>query len=209
MLDKAAATGTRVRVIALEPVPKIFAELKRRVHAEALDDSVELLNQCAGREFGTARMYIAEGLAGSHSMVRDQGTGVEVDVEVTTIEDICNSREIERVDLLKIDAEGADFDVILGALPLLRENRIRVLQFEYNHCWIDARRYLRDVFELADRHGLAVGKLVGDGIEIYPVWHPELERFIEGNYVIGHLETLQQLGGKSGSFDASNTYALD
>ena len=34
------------------------------------------------------------------------------------------------VDFLKIDAEGHDFEVILGAFNLLKENRIRLIQFE-------------------------------------------------------------------------------
>jgi hypothetical protein len=38
--------------------------------------------------------------------------------------------------------------VIKGALPLLREGRIGVLQFEYTIRWIASRSFLKDIFEI-------------------------------------------------------------
>ena len=96
-----------------------------------------------------------------------------------------------------------------AAVPLLREGKVGVLQFEYNLCWMDGRRFLKDVFDLAGELDLCVGKLVASGIEIYPDWHFELERFIEGNFVLGRREALEAVGGVMGHFDQSNTYAAD
>ena len=56
-------------------------------------------------------------------------------------------------------------------------------QFEYNHRWILGRFFLRDAFELVQAFGYRVGKLTPRGVEFYPGWDPELETFVEGNYV--------------------------
>jgi hypothetical protein len=90
---------------------------------------------------------------------------------------------LEQLALVKIDTEGHDLAVLRGARDLFASQRISVAQFEYNHRWIYARCYLRDAFELFEPLGYRVGKLTPAGVEFYPSWDPELETFIEGNYV--------------------------
>jgi len=209
LLDLAGAAKVPVCVHAFEPVPRVHAELEKRIRAHPSATGVVLVPECVGAEVGRARMHVAEGLAGSHSLVHEAASGEEIEVPVTTLEAHAREHGLASIDLLKIDAEGLDFDIIRGALALLREGRVGVLQFEYNSCWIDARHFLRDVFELVEPLGLAVGRLVQGGIEIHPTWHAELERFIEGNWVLGREALLRQLGGRVGHFDAANTYALD
>jgi len=212
MLDAARGAGIRASIHSFEPVPMVHDELLRRVAASPDADAVRCVPKCVGSEPGTARMNVCAGLAGSHSLVR-KSEGRDhvdvIDVPVITIADYCNENGIESIDLLKVDAEGFDFEVILGALPLLRAGKVSILQFEYNLCWIDGRHFLKDVFDLAHELGFVVGKLLPTAIEIYPHWHAELERFIEGNYALGRREALEAAGGVVGSFDASNTYAAD
>jgi FkbM family methyltransferase len=52
--------------------------------------------------------------------------GVEdrVDVPVTTLDDYCHRRAIERIDILKMDIQGAELTALRGAESLLREQRI-------------------------------------------------------------------------------------
>jgi hypothetical protein len=66
---------------------------------------------------------------------------------------------------------------------LLAEHRISVVQFEYNHRWISAHFFLRDAFEFLLPLGYRIGKLTPRGIEFYPAWDPDLETFVEGNYI--------------------------
>lgn len=56
-------------------------------------------------------------------------------------------------------------------------------QFQYNHRWIHARAFLLDAFELLTPLGYRLGKLTPFGVEFYPHWDPELETFVEGNYI--------------------------
>ncbi len=43
-----------------------------------------------------------------------------------------DSRDVDHIDLLKIDVEGAEWDVIQGAETLLKENKVKFIQIEYS-----------------------------------------------------------------------------
>jgi len=105
------------------------------------------------------------------------------EVRLTTVDLYCEANSITEVHLLKIDAEGHDFEVIAGASKMFDRHAIRVLQFEYNHRWIGSRNYLRDVFAFLNPKGYTIGKLTGAQVEFYPNWQWELESYVEGNYI--------------------------
>lgn len=143
------------------------------------------LNQAAAScEEGEATLFKPHEMAGSSSL---HGTGVadalHETVRTLTLDRYCAEHNIEHIHLLKIDAEGHDHHVLLGAGHLLVRGAIDLVQFEYNHRWIEARHYLKDVFDLVVPCGYDVGKVTPQGIEWYPEWSPQLETLIEANYV--------------------------
>jgi hypothetical protein len=66
-----------------------------------------------------------------------------ISARLVTIDDEIERLGCEAVDLLKIDAEGADFMVLRGARRSLEAQRIRLVQFEYNVPWLQAGATLR------------------------------------------------------------------
>ena len=79
-------------------------------------------------------------------------------------------------------------------------------QFEYNYLWIYSRHYFKDVFDFIKGTGYCVGKITPGGVELYEQWHPELDRFIAGNYLLLHPDALNWFVTHKGQFDAYNTY---
>ena len=110
-----------------------------------------------------------------------------------TLETYAGTAPLDHIWLLKIDAEGHDLAVVRGARELLAQQRVSVVQFEYNHRWIYGRFYLRDAFELLKPLGYSVGKLTPSGVEFYPEWDPDLETFVEGNYIAAAREVAGRL----------------
>jgi FkbM family methyltransferase len=51
-------------------------------------------------------------------------------VDVTTIDDYCAANGIERIDILKIDTQGSEFDVVKGAEAMLRKGAIHLIYLE-------------------------------------------------------------------------------
>lgn len=67
-------------------------------------------------------------------------------IRLTTLQAYCARADVAEIDLLKIDTEGHDLAVLRGAGPMIREGRIRRVQFEYGPPNLYARVFLRDVF---------------------------------------------------------------
>lgn len=75
-------------------------------------------------------------------------------VSISKLDDYCQKREIKIIDLLKLDVEGHELDVLQGAATMFRENRIRMVTFEFGGCNIDSRTYFQDFYQFFTSYGL-------------------------------------------------------
>ena len=185
LLSEAARTGKQVRVHAFEPAAATFDELRGNL-LPAFAGSVTLTQGGVSDHAGGGTLYKVHEMAGSNSIHGVAGTtdGMSSEtISLCTLEGYCASTGVDSIDLLKIDTEGHDHLVLTGARDLLVRGAIDVIQFEYNHRWIGARRYLKDVFDYLPPLGYEIGKVTSGGIEWYGGWSPELETFREGNYL--------------------------
>ena len=184
LLERARHTGQlqQLALHAFEPSEFTCALLRERLPTWVRVNQVALSN---GERRST--LYVAAAGAGRNSLhdhhLDGPGQATTEPVTTTTVDAYLHQAGISTVDLLKVDTEGHDFRVLAGAEQSLRRQCIRVVQFEYNHRWVRARHFLKDAFDLVQPLGYRVGKVTARGIEAYPSWDPELETFIEGNYV--------------------------
>lgn len=59
----------------------------------------------------------------------DDGARLE-EVTLETLDEFCREHQVERINYLKIDTEGSDFEVLKGAVRMLAEQRIDVVEVE-------------------------------------------------------------------------------
>jgi len=165
---------------AFEPSGYTFTRLAQALAGQP----VRLQRAALSERAGSAPLYIAAPGAGVNSLHEAApGTQETELVPVTTLAAYADRCLLDDIALVKIDTEGHDLAVLRGAVPLLSAGRIAAIQFEYNYRWVFARAFLRDAFELLQPAGYRLGKLTPSGVEFYPGWDPELESFVEGNYV--------------------------
>ena len=126
-------------------------------------------------------------------------------IKTYTAFDYCEINNIKKIQLLKVDTEGHDYHVITGAFQLLTQERISVLQFEYNHRWINSKHFIKDVFVLMEKLPYKIAKIQSTHLLVYNRWHFELERFFECNYVLVHEGCLNWFRVKFVDYDFSNT----
>lgn len=74
-------------------------------------------------------------------------------VKITTIDKALERHHLNKVDFLKIDAEGYDLHVLKGAANSLAQQKIKYVQFEYNAPWAEAGSTLIDAFNFLKQHG--------------------------------------------------------
>jgi FkbM family methyltransferase len=73
----------------------------------------------------------------------------------------------ENIDILKIDVEGADFDVLLGSEWLLSKKKIKFIQIEYSTHYTLAGRSFQDVIDLVTKYGYSLYHFNGEDFEPY------------------------------------------
>ena len=118
------------RVICYEPSPANFTQLERNTRGR---DGIEAVCEAVADAPGVLRLYRPED--GSHSygftLYPEPGLGAERfdafdEVKATTLDALFERHRIARCDLLKIDAEGAEYAIFYGAsdATLARVDRI-------------------------------------------------------------------------------------
>lgn len=99
------------RIIAFEAIPKKAQKLIKKF------PDVTVFNYAVSDTSGKSKFYINEKLSGYSSLNKTNGT-VEIDVDVSTIDTLIN---INDVDVIKIDIEGAELGALRGAVKLINK----------------------------------------------------------------------------------------
>jgi FkbM family methyltransferase len=147
-LIMADAVGQRGRVMPVEPTPRL-AELLR----ETLDvngfPNVTVVQKAASRTHGdTLRLVVPPRRSMNAYLSEVAGpTDVVFDVETVTVDAL--TREWPRVDLIKIDVEGAEEDVWQGMRRTIVQNPGLVVILELNVARYEDPRNFLEAIELA------------------------------------------------------------
>jgi FkbM family methyltransferase len=186
----ALAALPAARVHAFEIAPATAEKLSRHAagHADRLVVNRTGLSDAAGTatlhytpQSDTASSLVgaAMAVAAAHHRVTEVQT---LTVPVTTGDSYVAAHGLDRIDLLKIDVEGAELAVLRGFQDSFARGLIDVVQFEYGLVNLRTRIFLEDFYTFFDRHGFAVGKLFPDGVGFKP-YALEDEDFIGLNFV--------------------------
>lgn len=117
---------------------------------------------------------------------RSIAASATIEVPTTTLDAYAKEHGIEEIDLLKVDVEGAELAVLRGARGLLASGKIRLVQFEYGDTWIDARTFLKDLFDFnaALPAPYVLYRIGLSGLTRVPAYHASLEHFMYQNYLL-------------------------
>lgn len=114
------------RVISFEPHPHTFERLKEHV---TLNDpgNVTLVNKGIGQHVDTARLYqVVETNSGMNRILADADlvrSTPFVDVHLSPLEPVLEGAGVPHVDVIKIDVEGFEMEVLLGARAVIERDR--------------------------------------------------------------------------------------
>jgi FkbM family methyltransferase len=196
LIGAASGRSGGIELHVFEPVPESRAKLQEALAGPIRSGDIRVNGIALSNESKTVQIYVPHFTGGTSTLHPDSAVNYEqvLDVETSTVDRYIAENSIDHVDLLKIDTEGNDFRVLHGAMDSLRNGKIGVVQFEYNHRWIHARSYLKDVFDLVQATPYRIAKVCSTALEIYTNWHPELERFFETNYALVHERLIVPLG---------------
>ena len=148
----AAYSHPATRVIAYEPFPGSYALLVRNIAKNGVSNVIPR-QEAVWREAGEIRLDLS---AGEPLQIASNaaGDGGKVAVPAVTLAGLLAQHKIERIDLLKLDCEGAEYPILMGA-PAETLAKVERIVMEYHD---------RD----ADQNYLTLGEfLIDSGFRVF------------------------------------------
>jgi FkbM family methyltransferase len=126
----ASVAGSAGRVLAFEPESTNCGLMKRNIELNGYKN-IEVFQLALSDSNGEASLYLGD-RCDYHSLLRDQPerkAGV-IAVKTRTLDSFLEEFGQNRVDMIKVDVEGAELEVLRGAREVLRRNPDVVLLLE-------------------------------------------------------------------------------
>jgi FkbM family methyltransferase len=122
--------GANGKVFAVEPVPQTVKVLKFNIKLNGLRN-VNVVDKAAWNSYCKLKMRVAFGEFGGASFFRN---GVEIDVDAIPLDDVLE--DVPKIKLIKIDVEGAEYEVLQGLKQSLIRTEYVVLELsrKVNEC---------------------------------------------------------------------------
>ena len=148
-------TGVACEVHYFDPDPKSIDTLSQQTNENTksffnsfgLSDTNSTLEYFPAYQSFVDRTDTFRRLGGAHRRKIDGRTEL---FELKTAEDYITKTKVEKIDFLKIDTEGFEFNVLKGFGDKL--SIVKYIQFEYGGCFPDAGITLTDVIDYLKSH---------------------------------------------------------
>ena len=153
--------GAEGRVFAFEPAPQPYEGLRQLLDANALASRVTPVQAAVSSSEGTATFF-ATGADGANRIVDGAADGT-ISVPTVTIDAVCR-RERVLPRFIKIDAEGAELDVLRGARETIAAagKELKLYVEMHPHLWSDVGATRAALEAEMARQGLRAERIDGD-----------------------------------------------
>lgn len=128
----AAKQAIRGIVVAFEPVPFLADRIKNNIQGNNLTNVTLEPMAVSGANQETS-FYLSDAHNGCHSLYkRDISDGNKITVKTVTLEDYCNKSQIKIINHLKLDCEGAEYEIFQSLSLNFLQTRIEKISMEFH-----------------------------------------------------------------------------
>jgi FkbM family methyltransferase len=130
----AATTARDVTIYAYEPMAEFYRLMKENIRLNRLGGTIKCFDSAVSSDTQMRELFIEGADLFFPSLVAPSldGPTRKVRVSCTTLAEILDSNKLQRIDLLKMDCEGAEYE-ILYTTPARYFDRIREIRMEYHN----------------------------------------------------------------------------
>ncbi len=167
--------GESGKVYAFEPTSTTFQKLKDRLENQDVKN-ISLFQKAIFSENKTVEInefpeeYSMWNSMGKPHMYNPKNSQEEIPIVKTemvqyiTLDWFCQEENIGHINYLKIDVEGAEFDVLLGSIKLLQKKTIDFIQFEISKKMLEGlNRNAADTFQILIENGYECHRIEDEG----------------------------------------------
>jgi len=132
--------GKKGRVISIEPQTRLQNIINKNIKLNRISN-VELFQLCISNKVGKEVIYLSPELnTGSSGVLKKQKYKVATEnVDSMTLEDLIDKLQIKKVNLIKIDIEGSEYEAILGSKKLFEDKIIKNIALELHPKFLKKR----------------------------------------------------------------------
>lgn len=142
-------------VHSFEPNEKSFNRLLQNINVNKIEN-VEANNFGIGGEKGVAKFTLNKDIQ-NHILIGK--TNIDsVEIRIDTVDNYLLENNIERIKFLKIDVEGFEFDVLLGAQNALKNKKIEIIQLEINNSIVNSGHTEIELIDFLKAYGYHLAK---------------------------------------------------
>jgi FkbM family methyltransferase len=118
--------GSGGKIYAFEPTPSTNVMLHKMCAMNGNTNIITPINKAVGKEDGSIVFYISNDKIDNTNSVlgyRDAASHKPIEIPLTSVDNFVKEKGLTKVDFIKIDVEGAEYDTIRGAAETLKKYR--------------------------------------------------------------------------------------
>ena len=161
-----------------EPSLCAFEALKNNISATS---KIHFYKIGFGESIKKANIYYDYNTQGSASILNSKAS-ISEEIEIETIDSFCEKNNINEIDFIKMDVQGYEYNILLGALKMIEKESIKVIQFEIDEPSIDNRVFFKDFWVLLSERYYIYRSLYNGLVKI-DEYSPAIENYTCMNYL--------------------------
>lgn len=138
------------KVYSFEPEPENFNLLLTNIRLNSIKN-IEAINKAVSKKTGTAKLRI--GVDESECSLDKKG----IDVATISLKDFFDTYNIKKIDFLKMDCEGSEYDILMST-PKEYLERIGKISMEVHK----TNKFLEDMSEFLSKNGFSIKTMMHD-----------------------------------------------
>lgn len=168
--------GDNGKVYSFEPTPSTFERLSSIIsignRANVIANNFAMSDVEGTLDFNMYHDHFAAFNTAATRPLAKYGVNIDEPINIkipcTTIDSYCSKNGIEKIDLLKIDVEGAELQVLKGASKMFSEKRIAVCAFEFGQTIFDMGNTVDEFIDFFKSNGYTVRNVTAKQ-NIFPI----------------------------------------